>query len=956
MFDDVALTLTGHIGPFEETENATVNAPIRLTFVSSGERVTAVGTIFDIFQAAELDVSVTANGSSGGVFDRMMEPLALQDVQISLTGKLLGTVSRPRITDLEANIESKDFSLELSGDIGDAAYGAGIDVLFKGRAGGDYLHRVFADLPQSLGLGKLNASGRVRGDITQIELSGMDVTAQLAGQALLSASGQVSLADAPKGLEISDANLKINLKAPTAQLLGNLIAENLKAMGPVEGSAHLAGSEGVVALERINLLAGKGEKVRLRVTGRIPLRAGDTARSLDAVELSGALTARDTSDLTALLDFELPSMGAVNLNTSILLVADDVNFTNVKIAISGPDNFRITANGRARLHREGGSSFLDRIDANVKMTSLKSTALTRAFGVDLPELGPIAGTARITGDEDMLAVRSIDIRFGETENLNVRAAGHIAQVDLTNNGKMRDLSLNVTVAAPSVASIARRVDVDLPELGRVAGKARITGDGDGLSAQSIDIRFGETGGLNVRVTGRIDRIDLISDGQYRDLDLNVTVAAPTVASIAQLADVDLPELGPVRITAHLQDHDKGSKIAIEKFSAFVGPEAGPVLSITGDFDNVLEPLLGVMTATVRADTDKLSKVMNWPSISGLETITADMELTARDGSLGIQHFAMTSEGNDSIFFTARGAIDDLLNFDQVDLDIVLNAPDADIYGPALHGIIRPTGALDIEGKVVVAKPDIRFEGKLRLGDNDIDVKLSGSTAGERPSIQGQITAKHLELNEFGIDARSRELLEPEQNDGSENLRDYVFSKDPLPFVGLSAVNLDLTIIADGGEGLGYAFDALQAHIRLQDGRLNLDPFKITYADGDVDISVVIDASVDPPSVTLQLRGSDFELGELLLYAQTEPSAAGDLTGDFELASRGSSLRELAENLSGTANIALENGRVNGINLHVLSDDTFEFLFSLTNLTQSTELRCAIARFDIEAGVAKSRPC
>ena len=54
LFDDVAVALTGSVGPFEETEKAAVNAPIRLTFSSSGGQLTAVGTIFDMFRAAEL--------------------------------------------------------------------------------------------------------------------------------------------------------------------------------------------------------------------------------------------------------------------------------------------------------------------------------------------------------------------------------------------------------------------------------------------------------------------------------------------------------------------------------------------------------------------------------------------------------------------------------------------------------------------------------------------------------------------------------------------------------------------------------------------------------------------------------------------------------------------------------------------------------------------------------------
>lgn len=79
------------------------------------------------------------------------------------------------------------------------------------------------------------------------------------------------------------------------------------------------------------------------------------------------------------------------------------------------------------------------------MTSSASIAFLQTFGVDLPELGPTTGTAQITGDEDTVSIRSIDIRFGKTKDLNGGVTGRIDRIDLLNDRKVSDLDLNVTV-------------------------------------------------------------------------------------------------------------------------------------------------------------------------------------------------------------------------------------------------------------------------------------------------------------------------------------------------------------------------------------------------------------------------------------------------------------------------------------------------------------------------------
>jgi AsmA protein len=206
----------------------------------------------------------------------------------------------------------------------------------------------------------------------------------------------------------------------------------------------------------------------------------------------------------------------------------------------------------------------------------------------------------------------------------------------------------------------------------------------------------------------------------------------------------------------------------------------------------------------------------------------------------------------------------------------------------------------------------------------------------------------LNLSDFGIHLAG----EGDKPAGTGPKR--LFPEAPLGLSRLEGASLDLTISVDDIIDPLVSMQRIDTHLVWNEKSFALQPTVFVYEGGHVNLVLSTDFTQDPPAHRLLIAANDMNLGNFLShFREGEPLVEGKLTVDAGLEARGDSPHEIASSLSGDLALALEEGRLNHVNLRLLAPRTFQWFTAATGGRSYTILSCVIARFDVAEGVAKS---
>jgi AsmA protein len=146
-----------------------------------------------------------------------------------------------------------------------------------------------------------------------------------------------------------------------------------------------------------------------------------------------------------------------------------------------------------------------------------------------------------------------------------------------------------------------------------------------------------------------------------------------------------------------------------------------------------------------------------------------------------------------------------------------------------------------------------------------------------------------------------------------------FSDTPLPFGQLKSANADLTLTAGTLVAGQQKYRDLNAKLLANDGKIILNPLRVSAPEGMLIGGLTLDAADDPPPVSVSLRSPSMSaagLASLLGYAG---GATGTVQVDANLNGTGNTPHELAASLSGHLGLTMVNGS--------LTDTLLESVFS-----------------------------
>jgi uncharacterized protein involved in outer membrane biogenesis len=233
----------------------------------------------------------------------------------------------------------------------------------------------------------------------------------------------------------------------------------------------------------------------------------------------------------------------------------------------------------------------------------------------------------------------------------------------------------------------------------------------------------------------------------------------------------------------------------------------------------------------------------------------------------------------------------------------------------------------------------KFAGK--VGESDLAGSIRVQTGGDRPFMQGDITAKVLNFADLGA------LVGTDQPRPSGILPDMPFAPERW-----NSVDADVKITAGTiRRPKQLPIERFEARIRMLERELTLDPLAFGIAGGRLAGTVKLDGNYLPMRGNLNMRVKSLQLAKLFPTVKQTQGSIGDLDGLVELAGTGDSVGKILGSASGKIGVYMDEGKISRFLMELVALDLWDVARVKMKGDEPIDIRCAIADFGVKDGVA-----
>ena len=415
------------------------------------------------------------------------------------------------------------------------------------------------------------------------------------------------------------------------------------------------------------------------------------------------------------------------------------------------------------------------VDLQVRLQADDLRVLEPFVEMELPELSGTA-SARIEDRDGTLGIEGearAASRDGAVE-LEI-AGGHddlsrLEEIDVELSLQARDLKLIGELLA---------LEVELPALGPVVGRARLRDQAGTVGVHELDLELGHSEETWVRIEGSVGDL-----ARFERVHLEAALSASDLRHARPYLEREPPEIGPIRGEATLKDDD--GTLGVERFTLRGGREGVLSIDISGAFEDVRELDEIWIEAQLEArDLGVLGELFGFdlPPIGTVEfsgQVKGSDERIATQGTARLDKTVFIGSGSGSFVGGARPSVTAKLESPHIHLDDMGIEPRRAPPGRRRPAPLPPPDInVELPGWWAGAKP-LPFE-RLRVLDADIELRAARVTGREG-----------FEISEAALSGRLRGgLLEiPDAHlvweGGTVRGQVRIDARTPTPSLGLSA--------------------------------------------------------------------------------------------------------------------------------------------------------------------------
>ncbi len=367
-----------------------------------------------------------------------------------------------------------------------------------------------------------------------------------------------------------------------------------------------------------------------------------------------------------------------------------------------------------------------------------------------------------------------------------------------------------------------------------------------------------------------------------------------------------------------------------------------------------------------------------PNVTTLENLTFSLDLDIADGAaflaaldlepvdVGAVEFTASATGHKEKFATTasiavkesrlsvdldtkvtdgNSVIRGMINSRLLRINDLQKGVDAVLELATLSSKADQPGNAASDGSTVSS--DWKIEEPLVLGTADADDAKSGVAADDKPEEPLVLSTGDADDTKSDIVADDKPEEPLVLGAVESKATDLV---DPVEML----VNLDLEIGIEIDEISGpRGRTKVSSELEVKEAKARFGPLEFSYGGGYFSLRAAMDLLKTPDLLTVSGATSGWDLGEILKTARLDIDANGKLRGRFNLTGNRKSAKAFVNSIFGSATVSMSNGAIATSLLELAGLGVFPWLFSAELKQGYTNIVCAVAPLNIQAGRVSS---
>ncbi len=740
-------------------------------------------------------------------------------------------------------------------------------------------------------------------------------------------------------------DFNIQLAIPEAHELLEMLGDDIPTVGELQASARLQGDYAVPRLLDIDVHMQRGEGVDLTLTGSV-----DDILSGEGMNLHLSGRSNHPQVASWLLFRKVEAISEFNFDGVLQEKNGNFQVQDLIAEVKTGDGLVLSASGEGELYAAGHQFSNADHGLELKISAPTTDALNLLQIEAIPDLGAIEGVTKLIVSRDAVGIYNADLKIGSARSTAVHLQGQVGQVYLHGASTVSDIDLKVDIKTPDLAALTKLFGYQLERTAAAHIVTRLTGASDNISLGQTDIRIHNKEGVNVKVTGKGENIVVTDTSMSANAQFNVKASASDLSAFSELAGTDLPSLGAVEANGKLVV--KGAELKLEQLKINVGATDQPTIRMDGEIVTRLHKGSTISMSYDVAVGDLAAALTGEPP-GYLGRLQGAADISDFDGSWGVEKFKLKSSDTRLYDIDIGGVYKDMGKHDLIKVDAKIDINDPVALGKALGTDLSGYSAFHSQGVLTGTDNSITYTATAAVGRSASKTVVNGSLVKGRPYFKGSFELPVLYLSDFGFNPK-KDIDEPLDVDVTNKGSGDIFSKQPYKLGFLNSFDMDFDFLIDQVESHGeLTIDSINAHVRLRDGNLDVDPFKMIFEGGTMDMTFGLQAR-DTPAIKLNVAADDVKLSPLMAQVQNDVPINGYSNVHIDITASGDSPHEMASSLNGTISLGFENAKIPNKYIQFLSVDVLGWAVSSTfKKRKYADLNCVVAKFEADKGKVQS---